>query len=66
MEKELGSTVQSHQTEFSSMTQSQLLEDKEATFTFWKAYKEDFRIFKLFNTKRKDKTIENFRKMNPK
>jgi hypothetical protein len=52
------STVDSHMTA--------LPEDKSLIDTFWKAYKEDFRAFKLYNTATKNNLVENFKRLNPK
>jgi hypothetical protein len=42
-----------------------LPEDKMLIDTFWKAYKEDFRAFKLYNSHVQDKIVENFKRLNP-
>ena len=42
-----------------------LPEDRLLIDTFWKAYKEDFRAFKLYNTAKQDKIVENFKRLNP-
>lgn len=42
-----------------------LPEDQLLIDTFWKAYKEDFRAFKLYNTSAQDKIVENFKRLNP-
>jgi hypothetical protein len=42
-----------------------LPEDKLLIDTFWKAYREDFRAFKLYNSKKQDRIVENFKKLNP-
>ena len=41
------------------------LPDKELSETFWKAYREDFRAYKIFNSKRKDNIDSKFKKLNP-
>lgn len=42
-------------------------ENKEKSISthFWKTYQQDFRAFKLFNTRRKNKMVENFKRLNP-
>jgi len=32
---------------------------------FWKMYKEDFRVFKYFKSKKQDSTVKKFKKINP-
>jgi len=41
------------------------LPEKQLSDTFWKAYKEDFRAYKIFNSKRKDNIDSKFKKLNP-
>ena len=42
-----------------------LPEDKKLIDTFWKAYQEDFRAYKLYNSTAQDKLVENFKRLNP-
>jgi Leucine-rich repeat (LRR) protein len=42
-----------------------LPEDKKLIDTFWKAYQEDFRAFKLYSRAKEDKMVENFKRLNP-
>ncbi len=42
-----------------------LPEDKKLIDTFWKAYQEDFRAYKLYSSTAQDKMVENFKRLNP-
>ena len=46
-------------------TNKKSLPDKILSETFWKAYREDFRAYKIFNSKRKDNIDSKFKKLNP-
>ena len=42
-----------------------LPDEKLLIDTFWKAYQEDFRAFKLYGRAREEKMVENFKRLNP-
>ena len=62
MEKEHQRSIQRSTSTKSSIA---LLPDKSLSSIFWKAYKEDFRVFKLFNKSKKDNMLANYKRMNP-
>ena len=42
-----------------------LPDEKLLIDTFWKAYQEDFRAFKLYGRAKEEKMVENFKRLNP-